>query len=246
MEARELEDRIWRLFLPNIVSQVERVRKSKTRFVHYTSAESAFKILRSGRMLLRNATLMNDFSEVQYGLSCLSAAYQSEAGERLKSFLSQIQPDFVEILEATFNETELDLRAETYLISISEHGDGDQGDEFEDALGRLSMWRAYAQKDGVAIVFNNAPFLTESAALNAYSCPVDYKTVDQYVEDFGKWVDTIIADGEFLCSAVGPQGILDNLVHAFRFATVSTKHPSFREEREWRVIYSPPYSNVMA
>ena len=190
-------------------------------------------------MLLRNATLMNDFSEVQHGLACLTAAYASEAGERLKTFLRSLQPDLVDILEATFNDTILDLRGETYLISISEHGDGEDGDEFEDALGRLSMWRAYAPKDGVALVFKNTPFLTESNALNAYSCPVTYATVDEYVKVFTTLVDGIEREADLLRNVIGPKGVLDNLVNAFRFSSVSTKHPSFREEREWRVIYSP-------
>lgn len=190
-------------------------------------------------MLLRNATLMNDFSEVQYGLACLTQAYASEVGERLKEFLRSLKPDLVEILEATFNGTTLDLQGETYLISISEHGDGEDGDDFEDALGRLSMWRAYAPKDGVALVFNNTPFMTESNALNAYSCPVSYLTVEQYQTEFAGLVGAIERETDLLRNAVGPQGILDNLINAFRFATVSTKHPSFREEREWRVIYSP-------
>lgn len=240
MDQEELQERLWPIFLPTIATEAMRVREKGTRFVHYTSAESAFAILRSGRMLLRNATLMNDFSEVQHGLHCLGHAYNgSGAGERLKTFLRSMQQDLPEILEATFNETEFDLRGETYLISISEHGDGEEGDSFEDALGRLSMWRAYAPKDGVALVFNNAPFLTESNALNAYSCPVTYASVEDYVRVFSTLVEGIEREADFLRNVVGPQGVLQNLVNTFRFATVSTKHPSFREEREWRVIYSP-------
>lgn len=239
MDQEELQERLWTLFLPNIATQATRVRSNGTRFVHYTSAEGAIAILRSGRMLLRNATLMNDFSEVQHGLACLTEAYNSEAGEKLKTFLKSLQPDLVKILEATFNDTTLDLRGETYLISISEHGDGDDGDAFEDALGRLSMWRAYAPKNGVALVFNNTPFMTDSNALNAYSCPVTYATVKEYSQLFAGLVDGIIREAEFLRNVVGPQAVLDNLLNTFRFATVSTKHPSFREEREWRVIYSP-------
>lgn len=37
----------------------------------------------------------------------------------------------------------------------------------------------------------------------------------------------------------GGSWLHENLVNAFRFAIQSTKHPAFKEEREWRVIYNP-------
>ena len=45
---------------------------------------------------------------------------------------------------------------DTYLTSISEHRNK------EDTFGRLSMWRAYGETTGVALVMNNSPFLTPS------------------------------------------------------------------------------------
>ena len=238
MNVTETEERLWSLFQPESAKQLIRVRSNGTRFVHYTSAESGLAIMRSGRMLLRNSTLMNDFSEVQHGLDCLTSAYRRASGDKLKRLLRTIQPDLPEVLESAFDSTILDLRTETYLISISEHGDANEGDQFEDRLGRLSMWRAYAQKDGIAFVFNNGPFLTETNALNAYSCPVVYASVDAYSEHFATLVDGIEAELQLL-QKYGGHWALENLLLAFRFAAQSTKHPSFREEREWRVIYSP-------
>lgn len=234
----ELTERLWALFQPETAKQAKRVRENGTRFVHYTSGEGGLAILRSKRMLLRNSTLMNDFSEVQHGLDCLSTAYAGPSGDKLKGLLKTIQPDLPEIFEANFNSGVLDLRGETYLISISEHGDAEEGDDFEDRLGRLSMWRAYAQKDGIAFVFNNRPFLTETNALNAFSCPVVYASIEDYESRFAALVDGIEAELPLL-QQYGGRWVHENLLLAFRFAAQSTKHPSFREEREWRVIYSP-------
>lgn len=235
----ELIERIWRLFFPEAARRQEHIRANNVRFVHYTSAETGMKILRSGRMLLRNSVLMNDFSEVQHGMDCLAAAYRGPAGERLKAVMKLIQPDLPEILESNFNELFLDVRNETYLIAISEHGDPEHGDELEDRFGRLSMWRAYASRNGVAFVFNNRPFMTETNALNAFTSPVVYATPETFAGNFEDLVVGLEGGIELLKEHVGGAHFHDCLVGAFRFATQSTKHPAFREEREWRVIYSP-------
>lgn len=237
MEQDDIE-RAWNLFFPNARRNMERIKSSNARFVHYTSAESGVKILRSNRMLLRNSSMMNDFSEVQHGMDCLSASYNSPLGERLKSAMKQVQEDLPEIFEGNFNDDFGDVRSETYLLSISEHGDPIHGDELEDAFGRLSMWRAYANQNGVAFVFHNKPFLTETNALNAFSNPVVYATPETFAKSFEELVCEIESNLDFLIK-IGGAFLHESLMNAFRFAVQSTKHPSFREEREWRVIYAP-------
>ncbi len=195
-------------------------------------------ILRSERMLLRNSILMNDFSEVQHGMDCLVAAYRGPIGDRLKAVMRSIQEDLPEILESNFNETFKDVRSETYLISISEHGDPEHGDELEDAFGRLSMWRAYAGRNGIAFVFKNSPFMTENNALNAFTSPVLYATQESFTGYFDELVSGFEANLE-LVRSLGGEGFHDALINTFHFAVQSTKHPAFREEREWRAIYSP-------
>lgn len=219
--------------MPRVVREVQRVRDEHGRFVHYTSADSGLKILRTERILLRNSTLMNDFSEVQYGMDCLAAAYNGPEGDRLKAAMKTVQADLPEILEGNFNSQLFDVRQETYLLAISEHGDA-----LEDHFGRLSMWRAYAPENGVAFIFRNAPFLSESAALQAYSIPVSYATPDTFANEFKELVDSIEANIEII-TPLGGQFMHDMLVSTFRYAVQSTKHPAFREEREWRVIYTP-------
>lgn len=234
----ELIERIWRLFLPETARQADRIQARKARFVHYTSAEAGMAILRSGRMLLRNSILMNDFSEVQHGMECLVAAYRGPFGDRLKAVMRSIQEDLPQILESNFNETFEDVRSETYLISISEHGDPEDGDDLEDAFGRLSMWRAYASRNGIAFVFNNTPFMTENNVLNAFTSPVLYATQETLAGYFEELVSGFETNLE-LVQSMGGEAFHDTLMNTFRFAVQSTKHPAFREEREWRVIYSP-------
>lgn len=229
----DLDEQLWVALQPEAARQVKRVRAAGTRFVHYTSAESGIAILRSNRMLLRNSALLNDFSEVQHGLACLTHAFQSSVGLRLQDMMRRVQTDLPEIFAGNFDQLALDLKSETYLLSISEHGDG-----LEDQFGRLSMWRAYANRNGIAFVFNNKPFVAENDVLHAYSSPVIYSTVDGYLTHFDEVVKGVEGAFEIIAQR-GGANMHDLLTHAFRFAIQSVKHPAFEEEREWRVIYAP-------
>lgn len=232
---------IIRIFFPHAAREMVRVREKQRRFVHYTSADTGLKILRSERMLLRNSTLMNDFSEIRHGWDCLLHAYNGPLGTRLQNALRIVQPDLPEILHDNFNGQIMDVMNETYLMSVSEHGDPNadkRGDEHEDAFGRLSMWRAYAPKDGVAFVLNHDPFLCESNALRAFTSPVVYALPEDFQPAFEELVTAVESNIHQLAD-LGGQYVHDTLINAFRFAVQSTKHPSFKEEREWRVIYSP-------
>lgn len=154
MNPEEVQAKLEEMLLPHASRQVRRVIENDVRFVHYTTAEAGLLILRNRNVWLCNANLMNDFSEVQHGLTCLSAVYNDKAGVggRLQAVLEALEPGLCEKLQATFNARETDLRAESFLIAISEHGGGD-----EDRFGRLSMWRAYGGSGtGVAFVFNTS------------------------------------------------------------------------------------------
>lgn len=227
------------IFMPRMMRELGRTRHNEVRFVHYTSADTGLKILRSGQMLLRNSVLMNDFSEVSHGLNCLSSAYNGPLGDRLKEALKKVQPDLPEILEGNFNEQVLDVRAETYLMSLSEHGSDDLLETaHEDRFGRLSMWRAYAPKNGVAFVLHNKPFVSESNAIQAFTSPVMYAERDSFLPSFEEVVEGIEKNIDLLAS-LGGAFVHDTLIRVFKFAIQSTKHPAFKEEREWRVVYDP-------
>ena len=59
------------IFYPYARGQLTDVLQKKSRFVHYTSATVAVSVINNGQMWMRNATTMNDFSEVDYGLGLL-------------------------------------------------------------------------------------------------------------------------------------------------------------------------------
>ena len=202
------------------------------RLAHYTSAETGYRIISGKEVWLRNALLMNDFSEIQHGLSCLQQAWVSPSGVALQQWLDRISPGFSNKIVETFDTHAGGFKVATFMMSLSEH------DDDEDELGRLSMWRAYGGANGVALVLNSTIFATATDELKAYSAPVTYEDTSQFVSSFERWANTLTSNEEQLVK-VDQDQLLNYFFHTFRMFVLCTKHPGFREEREWRVFHSP-------
>ena len=67
--------------------------------VGYTSADVAMSIIQNKQVWTRNTTVMNDFKEIEYGESCLVAAYRGAAGVDLKEYLEVLHPGITKQLE---------------------------------------------------------------------------------------------------------------------------------------------------
>ena len=214
------------------IQQQSRLTAERKRIVHYTNAEVAFSIIQNKQVWMRNAIVMNDYSEISHGEACLGTAWASDAGKRLQNQLDKAFPGFVEDLANTHNRSQNLIRSNTYLTCVSEHED------HEDVTGRLSMWRAYGGDNGVALVIDNSTLFGSENSAKAYSSPVLYASLNNFVCHFGQIVDEIEQHYNVMqnCSR---SAVMDILIRAFRFAVLSTKHPGFREEAEWRIIYTP-------
>lgn len=182
---------------------------------------------------MRNSSCMNDFMEVEHGLSLLIDSYKS-ARERLSSVFDAIFPGFLKELENSFNDWIPHFRRDTYITCFSEH------DDEEDYTGRLSMWRAYGGKAGIAIVMKGDPFLRVSHALKAYTNPVSYLDKEQFYANLQLLIQ-FAEENAPLLKQVGQAAVHSHMFHFFRTSVLCTKHPGFKEEREWRVIYSPKF-----
>ena len=226
-------DEITELFLSH-TEEPRRRLAAGGRLVHYTSAEAAYKIIQGRQIWLRNASMMNDFSEIQHGINCLAAAWNSDAGASLKELLKRLKPGLCDELEKLFDGHADAMRLSTFITSLSEHRDE------EDQLGRLSMWRAYGGRAGVALVLNNTAFVATTDEMKVFSSPVFYLDVDAFQTWFAEWVDKLIAH-EGQLTTLQPEHIQNILFVVFRNFALCTKHPGFSEEREWRVYHSPSF-----
>ncbi len=202
--------------------------------MHYTRADTAMSIIQKKEVWMRNALVMNDFQEIAWGQQSFIQAWNSDKGTALRTALDSIDPTIVQTLAHHLPNAEIELRFSTYLTSLSEH------DPREDVRGRLSMWRAYGTENGVALVLRNTPFLVETDALGAYSAPVWYATPGDMVEEFGRLASKIAAAKDQLRD-VPSEELAGALLQMHRFALLTTKHPGFAEEREWRIVHSPDY-----
>lgn len=220
------------IFHPFAFEKHQQMSAKGGRFVHYCSAEAAFHIIKSKRMRLRNAVVMNDFMEIEHGSACLAHAWHSETGKRLIGLIDGIFPEVSKDVEKLIDDWVPYFRSDTFITCLSEH------DDDEDELGRLSMWRAYGGTSGIAVVLNPSVFLAQSDALPAFTSPVAYLSEADFEHELGRVTDNVAANLEFL-EEEGRQGLVDSLFHAFRLAMLCTKHPGFREEREWRIVYAP-------
>jgi hypothetical protein len=176
---------------------------------------------------------MNDVSEVRYGLERLWKTYrESKAGEQFRSVLNEIFPGSIEEIQKRFNGWTPEFFTNTFLTCFSEHRDE------EDDHGRLSMWRAYGKAAGIALVIKNSVLLQPADGLGAYSSPVAYLNDQQFEKHFTQIVENISSEAEFLRTKEREE-IINRIFHMLRFAALSTKHPAFEEEREWRILYTP-------
>lgn len=193
---------------------------------------------------MRGVAVMNDYSEIQHGQSCIANAWkQTPYGGRLRAVLDRLQVGLVDEIVNLFDGHQPGRFKDTYLLSICEHG---KEGTHESKLGRLSMWRAYGGNTNVAFVFNNRPFFSNSNALSAYSTPVLYATEADFVIEFARLVENLENNFDQL-AALRTEDVVQHLFFALHFAVVSTKHPGFAEEREWRVVHCPslwPSQNI--
>jgi hypothetical protein len=213
--------------------------QASDRFVHYTSAETAMNILKGagdGRryIWLRNASEMNDFSEIQWGKYCFNEAVikTPEVDKRLGQLINQVDPDMRFKLALEMSTGFEQMQANTHLVSLARH------DENLAKTGLLSMWRAYGGPENVCLVFNSAAFMGKQKSYELVLSPVLYANPSDYQAHFSAMLDRLEERIDILKHAKS-DFLLFNLKRAIDFSILSTKHPAFREENEWRVIHYP-------
>ena len=202
------------------------------RFAHYTSAEAAVAIISGAEVWMRQASLMNDFSELEYGAERWRRSRTSLSGSLFDQVLEAIRPGLAQAVEAASSSLIADARGQTWLTAVCEHPPE------EDGLGRLSMWRAYGGDVGVCVVLNTAALLRPTLALQVFDSPVEY------LDDIGFQLQLLtkakaLAGEAELLTRQETDVLLHCALDAVRGMVLCTKHPGFREEREWRLIHSP-------
>ena len=227
-------DPLQKLVMPYAFSCVSRLRSSEDQLVHYTTAETAYKVLKHKTVWLRNALVMNDYSEIEYGDRCLRAAWQVNGlGDRLKRSLNMAAEDLGTRVMHYYQDRFDSLRNNTYMLCVSEHP------RDEDLNGRLSMWRAYGGRSGVALIIDKRMLDEDADAYpNLHSSPVGYFDASEFQSRFEEVISNLEGNIDLL-RRYNPEIVQIIMLRTLQFASLSSKHPGFREEREWRILYVP-------
>jgi hypothetical protein len=222
------------LLSPDLYQRVERLRSGQTVIAHYTSADNAVRMIRGKQFWLRNVRCMNDYSEVQHGISLILNVFHAEESkrrDRLLELCDRIVAGAAAEAIAAFDNWKGELPGGAFIGCLSDHDPSDQ-------LGRLSMWRAYGSGAGVAITMNTTPFVAETDELKAYSLPVLYLSDGEFSAAIDQCLDGVEGNIEAL-KHLDAQSVTNIVFWWLIFLSVSLKHPAFKEEQEWRVIYLP-------
>ena len=222
------------ILYPQFSSDRDEVRHNNLRFAYYTTADTASKIIKNREVWLRNSLVMNDSSEITYGLEAAKRFWLGQVGKG-KIYLDKLEAEFPGVrsqVEEQLGQSGMNWRLRTYLACLSLH------DQSEDKTGRLSMWRAYGD---VAVVINNTPFVGEVAetdALGAYFVKVDYSG-QAGIEARLSHAAGEITNRVDLFGQHEMHVLVKAIVGSALVAAIGTKHPGFKEEREWRVVFQP-------
>lgn len=230
--------RLAKITMPRFMKQTQEVFQLDSdqphgRFVHYTSADAALKIIRKKRFWMRNTNCMSDFSEVQHGFDILHRFFADKA--KKESFTKAVDdciPGVASEAIAAFNNSWEDIRLNSYIACLSEHQDS------EDSNGRLSMWRAFGGTETRIGIVLNIPYTLSSLPLGIIFSSVAYLSESAAHKDLEEVIGNVRANREYL-RTIGRDVLVRIIFNTFLFHVVCLKHEGFHEEREWRAIYAP-------
>lgn len=209
----------------------------KLRFVHYTSAENAIKIIQNKEFWLRNAKCMNDYNEISHGYSMLIRYFNDLPTNHnrprfIKSF-DNVDQGMAKRVFSRFDEWWNRVHYNTFIGSISEHS------ENENEHGRLSMWRAYGKNSAKAALIFNIPINDNAIDLdNVFLVPVAYLDDTSFMSLLSVMISNVDSNLDFLKTL--PVDEVENMLFlSLVMLAVTLKHKGFSEEKEWRVVYLP-------
>jgi len=189
---------------------------------HYTDVDGLKGILETGSLWATNVGFLNDSSEFRYGVELCQ-----EISTRL---ISKAKNDIVKsALEATQRQIESVPTLEDYVCCFCEDGD------------LIGQWRGYTNRGkgySISFDFNRlSRNLAQTALLNKiiYDRKVQLNILKDVFKIVIDHIDFRQANGR-PCSDWNLNSLSENMRDAFHFWISRFKHPSYSEEREWRLV----------
>ena len=198
---------------------------------HYTDIQGLKGILESNSLWASAAYYLNDLSEIEYGCSLLLGELSSwiEPNKDSKRIAAQVLKHLCDVFKHPGSKLSRSLNI--YVTCFCE----------KDNL--LSQWRAYGLKGGYALGFRQRMDLILKVAgpFNVKLAKVVYDKNKQLERVRGVLREVIVAvDAEFGDTPVTANNLETDIVVLLQELLldeiVRFKHPSFEDEREWRLV----------
>ena len=189
---------------------------------HYTSTEGLIGIIKTRKMWASHVRFLNDPSELDYGTALVrrvvGALLRSSSDSRQTHVLSEIQAPV-----AAF-EGHID----TYVLCFCAGGD------------ILSQWRAYGERGGgYALGFKTKRVKARAKKGAQFDlCKVEYREARQVERIKGLVERGLNMLGTLGDDAPAMRKIIAVLRQLLAMYCVVFKSPAFREEREWRGVFT--------
>jgi hypothetical protein len=205
---------------------------------HYTSLDVLEKIVKHDEVWFSNPLFMNDLQEMRFGMLEGLNVFQRYSSD--PSFIAASgSAERARILSHYFNyyfsQFDINHVLDVYVFCLSQH-------EPANTDGLLSMWRGYGgQGDGAALIFN-----TDFISFNPNSPLLIAKVNYASESDRLAWISNQFQTCMKVLAAHAlniPDEKLYIVAHQMfelmKLYSLTSKHPGFSEEREWRIIYLP-------
>jgi hypothetical protein len=222
------------LFLGAAAKRYDEIQTTK-RFslVHYTSASVLLEIINHEVVWMRNARCMNDFQEITYALDAIRLFFSDpKASIAFRDACERCHEGSYRELDNLLTGHLPSFQNGAFITCLSEH------DNKREANGRLSMWRGYGGKDvAVAIYLNNKAIVGEGP-YGLYGYPVSYWDFKRISTEIRSRIAFIKKNTDRIRSHDKAE-FISSLFAMFQYFATAIKHPSFLEEKEWRLLYLP-------
>jgi hypothetical protein len=188
---------------------------------HYTGLDSLISIIESQTLRASNIFYMNDYEEVNYGVNLLKSRIQYRIKQNTEIDKEVIFYKIYNWIINSFTNTYHSL----FVFCLSEKGN------------LLSQWRGYTPHGkGISIGFDPTQIrkIVDDQGFRLAKCLYDVKEQTEAIDEIISRL--AITFSQYPMQAIDTNQYHPNVLNGVIQAISIIKHPSFSEEKEWRIL----------
>lgn len=225
------------VFLSYYVKEFDRIRRENVNLAHYTNILSGYSILKKKEIWLRNITKMSDNMEVKWGLELFKIFLYDNNNllyNRLTDALAKAHKDakyWKLVIDDMIDNFYEKYAQNTYILSLTEYSNKNID---------INLFKNFCKDEGIIFVFNSNCNNKFTEMLNLTRVVYfDGSTFKRHFNDFIEFIET----NKESIESCNLKDVEELLKQAIFYAILSIKHPSFKDENEWRIVYCSEFGN---